>query len=188
MPSRLTTAGQRWIEIAQRHPSLDSTPILKLAQFAAKLDTDERKLRRLARVADRHGFLPSDITIATELPIETVEQILASIDTDHQPSEDTQAFDTVIALARTVTARQRHHERLEWWCDRAARQGWDVAEIHAASQLSKVQVEELVAEVLAEREARTEALCSFCGKCWHEQSIYCRDVEKHTKPGCAKRQ
>ena len=156
MPNRLTTAGQRWIQIAQRHPSLDSTPILKLCQFAAKLDTDERKLRRLTRLAD------------------------------NQPSEpeNPRIVEARSALTRTAAAKQRHQERLDWWVNRAVKQGWPLSDTADAAQISIDQASGAAAEALAERQQREAAQCDFCGKPWAQPSAYCRHGDAHTEPAC----
>ncbi len=182
MPSRMTTAGRKWIKIAERNPDRDSTAILKLAQFAAKLDSDDRKLRRLIRVAARDGYLP-DVAedLGDTLTTSQLETILSADEDTNRPPEphNLEGRSLLADINATIIAKKRHQERLEWWVERAAQQGWDTSHIQDASDLSREDIEPLIAAVFAERKAREKAVCDYCRRRWITPSIYCVHFAKH---------
>ena len=181
MPSSLTDASRRWVVIADRHPGLDSTAIFKLTVFAGKVQANDRKLDRLVREATRDGYDTDKIADTAGVSTARVLAIL-SVDPDdtNRPRESRVKDGTAIGdLEQLAGPLKRHEERREWWVDRAAKQGWDVADIAEAALLDRAEVERLAAEELQRRREQEARRCSFCGKNKDEVSVYCKHAATH---------
>ena len=126
------------------HPELDPAPILKLALFAHKIETNQRKLRRLVIEADWTGHTRAEIATAAGVGEKQVGVIINAGVGDLSWPRSYRAPDkrTVLEELRRLAVRtKRCHERVEWWIVRASDQGWSASDIAQTTGLDIDQIE-----------------------------------------------
>ena len=145
------------------------------------MKVNDRKLDRLVREAIRDGHGTDKIAASAGVSTARVSAILRSEPDDNNRPRETRVKDgsAIGDLKQLAGPLKRHEERREWWVDRAAKQGWDVADIAEAALLHQADVEQIAADELQRRRELEAKRCSFCGKDKGEVSVYCKHAATH---------